>query len=214
MLETRLQELEARPNGRDPADPTELAQLRAELQALRLEVQKQSLEVKRVLHPLYVAGAAVLVLGIGSVLGTRKWAMAKVKQMIQDAMYGLDPTYVKVKVPARNFEKGRAFLTRLGFRNISTYPSLSAADCTEGCVIYRIDSQEDAELLGRFLDAEKPAPSSVAYVLFAPRRVEHNLGDQFENLTFSNTLATLGTQVFAVTRNLLSTRAAGRKAPQ
>lgn len=195
----------------DPAVPTLQAQIEAQatqvafleqetdtqLSELRLEIRERDF--------LRRMTAAV----IGGILGVPitaffvlKHSRKTIKKRIDQAIYRLDPTNATLRVPDRDFDLEENHLRGLGFYDIRPYWTLGSS-CVEDCVIVPIEDEEDIVGFRAFLKHHSPDPAMVGYVLYTKQRIPPDIVDDFPNITFSNSIVTLGTNVFTIARSLM-----------
>jgi len=149
---------------------------------------------------------ALGVVGLGGlvavVLSTVRWAKGRMRQELDKAIYGVDPTHRAVHVPAEGFGSETGRLEWLGFRRILTYDELDSR-CLSGLVVVRITEEGDVDRFREFLRTSSPERDKVGFVLYARTfMVPPEIIDDFENLTFANSAATLGNALFVLARGL------------
>lgn len=184
------------------ANADSVAQLRTDLRSIENKVTEIHAYIDFVKkHILWILG----VFGL-SVWGAIKLIGLNVKKRfekeIDKAIYKVDPTYLSIKVPSSDFDHESERLKRLGFRNITTYPSLDDS-CLSGCVIYKADNTSKAEVLKTFIQDKKVDQYKVGYVLYTRSRIDHELFKEFNNITFANSPLTLINAVYAVARGTI-----------
>lgn len=174
---------------------------------LEFEIQKQSFEARKEFFEIakffWVCIIVFVIIFPTSVGGLIIWAKKKVKEISQNAIYQVDPLRLKIMVPKHDFDKESTRLKRLGFKNIRKYVCLDSHECSEGCVIVKINDNNDISDLDKYLKEVQPDISKVAFILYSSEHHKHKLNETFENITFSNSLTTLGTQVFNSAREII-----------
>lgn len=183
----------------DLASARESAQL--DRRSLKLDIRSVEQDVRQVTWIMHVMGVAGVVAGIVAVVGLTRWARARMQESLDKAIYGSDATYRTVRVPSEGFDRETERLEWLGFKRILPYRALNDR-CLSGLVIYKVNEQADVELLRQFLEERKPDRDQVGYVLYTPRRIETDIADHFENITFANSPVTLGHALFVMARGL------------
>lgn len=181
-------------------------QIRNTEQKLANESMKQVLELRKEILDwtkyLFMLFGALAIITSGSVVGTVIWARKCAKKIIEQSIYRVDPTCTTVVVPSMDFDNEKKRLQRLGFKNIGTYPVLNPTDCLKGCVVVHISNEADIKAFHRFIEETNPDFRKVAFVLYTSIRIPPDITQTFENITWSNSPATLGAQVFSVAREL------------
>jgi len=198
----------------DPAIVTLQTQVYAQAtQVANLEQQVDNqigelrVEVREKYLPWTIVAAVLAILGVpATVWGVSKYAREKIKKQIDQAIYGVDPVNVTIRVPQSDFDHEKQHLERLGFYKIHPYQVLDNT-CLEGCVVVVVRSEQDITDFRAFVREYSPNPKKVAYLLYTTKlRVPEDIVDDFSNITFSNTILTLGTNLFTIARSLIHTR--------
>jgi len=120
--------------------------------------------------------------------------------MIDEAIYKVNPLYTIVHVPQSDFDREKQYLEQLGFRKLRPYQAVDKR--LDGCVVVILKDDHDIDEFRRFLREDSPDPKGVAYLLYTKQRVPEDIVDDFPNITFSNTILTLGTNLFTMARGL------------
>ena len=176
-------------------------------EAVKIDIDKRFMLTYTIAVIFAALGLGSVVAAVAAVLRAFRTVNRAIEErvppMIDKAMYAVDPAQVEVKLPATGCDMERRRLQWLGFRNFGEFESLSPEECLSGCVVVKIETDEDLQSFADFLKAHSPDPSKVGYVLATTKRISGDIVERFENLTFSNSPATLGTNVFTIARGLL-----------
>jgi len=188
----------------------------AEQQAKQLDLYKQDFElraraVEQELSSLYKIGsviAALLGIGVfavfwGAVHVARNYAVKRIEQEVDLAIYKLDPRRWKIRIPRQNFDAERKRLEALKYRHLEPYAGLSA-QCREGITVYRAVSDKDLSRLKTFMVDEHIDPLKCCFVIYCTEqaRLDAKLLAPFDNFVLSNMPSTLSSQIFAASRNI------------
>ncbi|NQT21351.1 MAG: hypothetical protein HQ592_16715 [Planctomycetes bacterium] len=169
--------------------------------SLQLDDRQLGQEVSHlrwILTSLGIAGLGGL---IAAVVSAVKWAKRKMQEELEKAIYSVDPTHWTVHVPADNFGSEIRRLEWLGFSKMVTYGKLDDG-CLSDLVVVRIAKAEDVDKFRDFLRAKNPDRREVGYVLYTTIRIPPEIVDEFENVTFANSSATLGNALLVLARGL------------
>ena len=176
-------------------------QLKAEMDNLKIQVDTNTKDIDNFKALIRTIVIFVIIANLafwGSViLSARK----TVKKVIDKAIYKVDPTYMEVKIPDKNFDNETKRLEILGFKNLKKYPFLDDS-CLSGCVIFAVDNKEQSKTLKTFLEDKKPNEYKVGYIIYIRQRIDYAIFEKFNNITFSNSPLTLVNAVYAVARGI------------
>ena len=182
-------------------EPT-LAALQATVQAQENKIERVKLDVDEKYLPLTVVASVLGILGIVSPFVAYRYFRNQAKKMIDKAIYKIDPVNAIVHIPASGFEREAKHLKLRGFYKLRTYRTLDNT-CLEGCVVVRIETEDDITDFRSFLQKYCPKEDKVAYVLYTQMQIPSNIVNDFPNITFANSLMTLGTNLFSIARGLI-----------
>jgi len=146
--------------------------------------------------------AILLTVGISSFIGLYGWLRKKIRDEFNKAFYAVNPAYISLKVPKADFTIELKRLKWFGFKNIKEYTFLDKS-CTSGCVVVKIDDEQDAKNLVTFLEQEQPGEKDVAYILYTKIRIDPKLFEDHPNVTLANMPLTIGQAVLVAARALV-----------
>jgi hypothetical protein len=167
-----------------------------QLDELRIKLEKKY-------QPLTIMAAVAALLGIpGSALGIYKYVYDKTKKLIDKKIYAVDPVNAIVRVPQTGFDEELEHLKWRGFYKLRFYRYLDNT-CLEDCVVVNVEDEQDIEDFRAFLEKYSPDPKKVAYVIYTKKRVPPDIVEVFPNITYANSIVTLGTNLFTIARSLI-----------
>ena len=187
------------------ATKTELQkEMQTELKKINAEVEKMRDDLNFYRNIGLIAMTILSILGAGTVSGFIKRTSAKLDNIIDEAIYRVDPRFMPVKLPASGMEAESRHLNRLGFKNLSTYQWLDDT-CLQNAVIFRATSDEDAQRLRQFiLDHELAGKENVVFVVYTIGvRISGELFREFSNVTYANNHLTLVQALFVAARGMV-----------
>jgi hypothetical protein len=171
------------------------SQVDNEIRELRIEVRENDLLWK-------VVAAAIPILGLPTVLVVCKYVRDKAKKLIDKAIYKVDPVNAVIHVPGSGFDQELQHLKWRGFYKFRPYQWLDNT-CLEDCVVVVAKNEDDISNFRAFLEKYSPDSEKVAYVIYTQLRVPPDIVDDFPNITFANSIVTLGTNLFTIARSLI-----------
>jgi len=180
----------------------DIAQLKTDITKIKEEINDNTRDIHNFKQIYKWVKIGLGILGISSIIyivSILSYINKKVKKTIDKAIYKVDPTYLEVKIPNKNFTDEKNRLKQLGFKNLKEYSYLDSS-CVSGCVIYMIDKEEQIDALKKFLEDKKPDKYNVGYVIYTKKQITHELIEEYNNITFANTLLTLVNAVYTVAR--------------
>jgi len=194
----------------DPAVPTLQAKIEAQAtqvadleQKTNSQIRELRVEIKEKYLPWTIATAVLGTLGIpATAWAISKYARKKMKAKIDQAIYQVDPVNAIIHVPSSEFDQEMQHLKWRGFYKFRPYRVLDNT-CLEDCVVVTIKDEQDIADFRAFLGRYSPDPEKVAYVLYTRQRIPSDIVDDFPNITFANSVVTLGTNLFTIARSLI-----------
>jgi hypothetical protein len=167
------------------------------------QLNELRIKLKKKYQPLTTIAAVAALLGIpGTALGIYKYMYDKTKKLIDKKIYAVDPVNAIVHVPQNEFDEELEHLKWRGFYKFRFYQYLDNT-CLEDCVVVKVEGRKDIEDFRAFLEKYSPDPEKVAYVIYTKERVPPDIVETFPNVTYANSIVTLGTNLFTIARSLI-----------
>ena len=198
-----------------PAQPVspEIQALKTQVNDLKKDVERLTKDVAS-LTGINQLGTTVLTIAITLLVGSlgsgyliARFVSDRAKHLIDDAIYGVDPVHVPIRVPAHDFDLECQLIEARGFRT-KPYKLLEDKSLVDCVVIIPIKTDDDVKNFEEFLDGkDKPDPTRVAYLLYSPSiRIKNDLFRRFPNMTFANIPGAIGTHLFALAHGMVVER--------
>lgn len=173
---------------------------------VQLQIDKLEFEITKKYLQWTIVFGVLASLGIPLSIGaTLKYARDKAKEAIDKAIYYVDPSNAVVHIPKDGFDREKDYLKLFGFHKFRTFAYIDNT-CLRDCVVVVPQNKQDIDDFRTFLRKHKPELSQVAYLIYTihlTERVPPNIVDDFANITFANSLVTLGTNMFTIARSLI-----------
>jgi hypothetical protein len=189
----------------------EIQALQSQIDDIREELARLTKDIES-LTDVNQLSVTVLTLAVTLIAGTlggvyliAKDLRRKAKRLIDDAIYGVVPTNVPIRVPTYDFDLERKLIEARGFRT-KPYKVLDHSCVKECVVVVSIKTDDDLKDFEAFLNKYEPDPKRVAYLLYTSLRLDNNLFQKFHNMTFANVPAAIGTHLFALAHGILVER--------